>query len=64
MAKLEEVGYNSFKSRAQPVNELVKSGLVFPSTVALSDEGGVSGKDHTFSDTAIPFTTDLPIVEL
>lgn len=46
------------------MNELVKSGLVFPSTVALSDEGGVSGKDHTFSDTAIPFTTDLPIVEL
>lgn len=57
-------GYHSFKLGAQPVDQLVKPGLVLAPDIALSDERGVCGKDDALAHTTVPLATDLPVVEL
>ena len=46
------------------MEQLVQSSSVLPSAGTLSDQGGVSSEDHTFSDTPISLPTDFSIVEL
>ena len=56
-------GYNSLKL-AQPVQQLVETCAILPSTGALSNQGGVSGEDDSFSHTTVAFATNFSIVEL
>lgn len=48
-------GYNSIKVLPTPVEKLLESGLVLPTRLALSDQGGVGGEYHTFLYTSIVF---------
>ena len=56
-------GYDSLKL-SEPVEQLVETCAVLPSTGALSNEGGVGREDHPLSHPAIALPTDFPIVEL
>lgn len=57
-------GYDSIKVFATPVEKLLKSGLIFPSWLALSYQRGVGGKDDTFLHTSIVLWRDFAIFEL
>ncbi len=46
------------------MHQLVESGLVLSSHGALSNEGGVGGKDDSLTHPPVPLATDLPIVKL
>lgn len=46
------------------MHKLVKPRLVLAAHIALSNQGGVGGKDHTLTDTPIPFPANLAVVKL
>lgn len=51
--KISMKGYNSIKVLPTPMEKLLKPGLVLPSGLALSYQGGVGGKNDTFLHTSI-----------
>lgn len=57
-------GYDAVKVLSTPVQQLLEPGLVLPSGLALSYQGGVGGEDHAFLHAAVVFGGDFPVFEL